>query len=156
MNGLAEFKKILVTTDFSDYARYAFKHAVAIAEKFDAELIVMHVIQPTVSPADYAWAAPPPNLSAQHEKYCTESLSGLVEELIPESIKSDTLLAHGAPFREIIAASREHSIDLIVMATHGLGGLSHVLFGSTTEKVVRKSPCPVLTIRHPEHKFEMP
>lgn len=151
-----EFKKILVTTDFSDYSKYAFQHAISIARKFDADLILMHVIQPTITPADYAWASPPPDVASQHEKYCRESLSKLVKERIPEDIRAETLLAHGAPFREIIEASRKNSVDLIVMATHGLGGLSHVLFGSTTEKVVRKSPCPVLTVRHPEHTFKMP
>ncbi|MFQ6675876.1 MAG: universal stress protein [Fidelibacterota bacterium] len=156
MTDTLEFKRILVTTDFSEYSRYAFRHAVTIARKFDAELILMHVIQPTITPADYAWASPPPDVAAQHEKYCRESLSKMVKELIPDDIKADTLLAHGAPFREIIEASRKRDVDLIVMATHGLGGLSHVLFGSTTEKVVRKSPCPVLTVRHPDHTFEMP
>ncbi|MEE9165880.1 MAG: universal stress protein [Candidatus Neomarinimicrobiota bacterium] len=149
-------RKILVTTDFSDYSKYAFTHAVAIAEKFKAELVVIHVIQPTITPADYAWVAPPTTLQSEHEKNCRESLEKLVSEVIPEGIKVDTLLAHGAPLREIIDTVRKKKIDLIVMATHGLGGLSHVLFGSTSEKVVRKSPCPVLTVRHPEHKFEMP
>ena len=151
-----DIQKILVTTDFSDYSRYAFKHAVTIAEKFNAELIVIHVIQPAITPADYAWVAPPPNLLTEHEAHCRESMTRMVKELIPEGIKTDILLTHGAPFREIIDAGRKRNIDLIVMATHGLGGLSHVLFGSTTEKVVRKSPCPVLTIRHPKHKFKMP
>lgn len=156
MIGAYDIRRILITTDFSDYSKYAFRHAVTIAEKFDAEITVIHVIQPTITPADYAWVAPPPTLQADHEKYCRESLDKLVKELIPEGIKTDTLLTHGAPFREIINEGRKRNIDLIVMATHGLGGLSHVLFGSTTEKVVRNSPCPVLTVRHPEHKFEMP
>lgn len=156
MTDSPDFKKILVTTDFSDYSKYAFRHAIAIAKKFDAELILIHVIQPTITPADYAWATPPADVAVQHEKYCRESLSKLVKDQVPEEMKAEILLAHGAPFREIIRASRDHDVDLIVMATHGLGGLSHVLFGSTTEKVVRKSPCPVLTVRHPEHNFEMP
>ena len=156
MTKTIDFKRILVTTDFSDYSRYAFGHAVAIAQKFQAKLTDMHVIQPTVTPADYAWVAPPPDLTTQHEKYCRESLSNIARELIPDELETETLLAHGAPFREIIEPSRKNNIDLIVMATHGLGGLSHVLFGSTSEKVVRKSPCPVLTVRHPAHEFEMP
>lgn len=151
-----DIRKILVTTDFSDYSKYAFGHAVAIARKFGAELIAVHVIQPTITPADYAWVAPPPPLSSEHEMYCRESISRLVKELVPGDVEVKIVLSHGAPFREIIDASRKQNADLIVMATHGLGGLSHVLFGSTTEKVVRKSPCPVLTVRNPEHKFEMP
>jgi len=151
-----DIKRILVTTDFSDYSKYAFKHAIAISEKFNAELIFIHVIQPTITPADYTWVGPIPNIPEEHETHCRESLNRMIKELIPEKINTEILINYGAPFREIIDAGRKQNIDMIIMATHGLGGLSHVLFGSTTEKVVRKSPCPVLTIRHPEHKFEMP
>ena len=62
----------------------------------------------------------------------------------------------GAPFAEIVRYAREKDVDLIVMGTHGHTGLAHVLVGSVTEKVVRKAPCPVLTVRHPEHEFVHP
>jgi nucleotide-binding universal stress UspA family protein len=62
----------------------------------------------------------------------------------------------GTPFYEIVRYAREMKIDLIVMGTHGHTGLVHVLLGSVTEKVVRKAPCPVLTVRHPEHEFVHP
>jgi nucleotide-binding universal stress UspA family protein len=62
----------------------------------------------------------------------------------------------GIPFVEIIRAAKEKKTDLIVMATHGRSGLSHILFGSVAEKVVRKSTCPVLSIRPREHEFTMP
>jgi nucleotide-binding universal stress UspA family protein len=57
---------------------------------------------------------------------------------------------------EIIRYARQHTIDMIVIATHGRTGLKHVLLGSVAEKIVRKSPCPVLTIRHPKQEFVMP
>lgn len=156
MSDILEIKKILVTTDFSEFSRYAFGYATSLAEKFDAELIIVHVIQPTITPSDFAWAAPPPNLSGEQDELVKQSMERLVDELIPDSIKSQIILTHGTPAREIIETGRKENAGMIIMSTHGLGGLSHVLFGSTAEKVVRKSPCPVLTIRHPEHKVEMP
>jgi nucleotide-binding universal stress UspA family protein len=64
-----------------------------------------------------------------------------------------TLVAQGKPSHEIMRVAREETIDLIVLGTHGKGVLDQALFGSTTERVVRKSPCPVLTVRQPEHEF---
>jgi nucleotide-binding universal stress UspA family protein len=66
------------------------------------------------------------------------------------------VLKEGEPFVEIIQMAKRESTDLIVMGTHGRTGLDHVLFGSTAEKVVRKSPCPVLTTRLPGKRFSMP
>ncbi len=65
-------------------------------------------------------------------------------------------MLRGRPFLELIRYARREQMDLIVMGTHGRAGLSHVLMGSVAEKVVRKSPCPVLTIRHPDQRFQMP
>jgi nucleotide-binding universal stress UspA family protein len=62
----------------------------------------------------------------------------------------------GSPFVEIIRYARAENIDLIVMGSLGLGPVGHMLMGSVAEKVVRKAPCPVLTVRHPEHEFVMP
>ena len=62
----------------------------------------------------------------------------------------------GKPFVEIIHHARDHDVDLIVIGTHGRGAVQHALLGSVAEQVVRTSPCPVLTVRHPEHEFVMP
>ena len=65
-------------------------------------------------------------------------------------------MREGAPFYEILEYAKEANIDLIVMGTHGHTGLAHVLLGSVTAKIVRQAPCPVLTVRHPEHEFVHP
>jgi universal stress protein A len=62
----------------------------------------------------------------------------------------------GTPFVEIVAAAKRHDSDLIVIGTHGRGALAHALIGSVAERVVRKAPCPVLTVRSGTHRFEMP
>jgi len=62
----------------------------------------------------------------------------------------------GSPFVEIVRYARTHDIDLVIMGTHGRGPIAHMLMGSTAERVVRKAPCPVLTVKHPEHEFVMP
>ena len=66
------------------------------------------------------------------------------------------VVRQGSPFLEIIRYAKEKGIDLIVIGTHGRTGLAHVFMGSVAEKVVRKAPCPVLSVRHPEHEFIAP
>lgn len=154
---MVDIKNILYTTDFSDYSKYALPYAVEMAEKFDATLNCLYVVEPVNTPVDFGWTQVNyVELEEQHTEHARESLEKLVQEEIPEHIDRKVHIFHGRSFKEIITFSKDTEIDLIVMATHGLSGLSHILFGSTTEKVVRKSPCPVLTVRHPEHKFEMP
>lgn len=154
---MVQIKNILYTTDFSEYAKYALPYAIEMAEKFDAALHCLYVVEPINTPVDFGWTQVNyVELEEQHTDHARKSLEKLAREEIPEHIKRVVHISHGRSFKEIIDYSREQDIDMIVMATHGLSGLSHILFGSTTEKVVRKSACPVLTIRHPDHEFEMP
>ncbi|MBP6672610.1 MAG: universal stress protein, partial [Bacteroidetes bacterium] len=59
----------------------------------------------------------------------------------------------GIPFVEITQFAKEHDVDIIIVATHGMTGVEHILFGSTAEKIIRKAPCPVLVVRSEEHDF---
>jgi len=152
-----EFKKIVFTTDFSESAHFAMPFAVDIAQKYDAELTLVHVIEPIVTPVDFAWGTYNyPDIEKQVNSYAEDSIKKLVEQEIPPSVKTHVVILFGKPWREVISYAKENASDLIVIATHGLSGLSHAIYGSTAEKVIRKSPCPVLTIRHPDVKFEMP
>jgi nucleotide-binding universal stress UspA family protein len=155
---MIDLKKILFPTDLSDAAGEAQKYACALAEKFGAELHILSVIQDMalVSPdPNMPWLVPASNL--QEVKDSVEA--ALLKIPDPQWSAGKTIervIRIGVPFLEIIRYAKDEDVDLIVVGTHGRSGLSHVLLGSVAEKVVRKSPCPVLTV-HPEgHQFVMP
>ncbi|MCF7808963.1 MAG: universal stress protein [Candidatus Marinimicrobia bacterium] len=151
------FEKILVPTDFSESARYALPFAVDLAKKYGAKIHLLHVVEPIAVPVDFAWGTYSyPDIEKQLSGYVENTLDTIVKEDIPKDLTVQQSILHGKSWREIITFAKENELDLIVMATHGLSGFSHALYGSTAEKVIRKAPCPVLTIRHPEVKFEMP
>ncbi|HAE87528.1 TPA: universal stress protein [Candidatus Marinimicrobia bacterium] len=151
-----KIKKILLTTDFSDYAHYAVIYAVEFADKFKAEIGLLHVIEPIIAPTDFTWESYDiAELEKRSREYTQESLDKIIREKIPDKIKATPIIRYGRSFEEIIRCAKEEKFDIIIMSTHGLTGISHILFGSTAEKVVRKSPVPVLTVRDPQHKFEM-
>jgi nucleotide-binding universal stress UspA family protein len=155
------FKKILFCTDFSENAHWAFTYALNLAKTYKGKLLILHV---TPDPA-FVY---PDTLNAYISEETLQKLEASEEEKMDRELNTyyvqkmdgfedyKTLLKKGAAFYEIIKTVKEESVDLVVMGTHGRTGLDHILFGSTAEKVVRKSPCPVLTIRLPGKRFKMP
>ena len=151
-------RKILCPVDFSPNSDHAVKYALAFATAHDAELLLVHVMELPPYPAmDYPVA---PQFAAGEEdrirKASTGQLEALTDQLREQHGRINWRLAKGYPFPEIVRLAREEEVDLIVIGTHGRTGLAHVLLGSVAEKVVRKAPCPVLTVKHPEHEFLMP
>jgi nucleotide-binding universal stress UspA family protein len=149
-----KFERILFPTDFSDHARHAQEYAVSLAREYGAELLVIHVVQLYSYVVDFGMDS-----SRQFETVTDtlkKLLDGLLDELAAEPFQVSGRLEHGDPLGEIVRVAREESCDLIVMGTHGRGALEHVLLGSVAEKVVRKAPCPVLSVRLPGHVFRMP
>ncbi len=154
-----KFEKILFPTDFSDLALAALWHARELTEVFDAQLHCLHVVDDAyqywsaMGPESIPVGPPPENLielaGTRMEQFRAEHLAGLKREPI-------THVSMGRPFAEIIAYARANEIGLIVIGTHGRGAIAHMLLGSTTEKVVRKAPCAVMTVRAPDHDFVMP
>jgi nucleotide-binding universal stress UspA family protein len=145
--------RILVPSDFSECSDAAVRYGVELARKFGATLHLLHVVQ---DPATQPWAAEGfavPLLEAvdQWQKDAKTRL----EASIPrgDGVTAVVTCTIASPFPEILRYAAENEIDLIVMGTHGRGGVSHILLGSIAEKVVRRAPCPVLTVRHPEHEF---
>jgi nucleotide-binding universal stress UspA family protein len=152
-----QLNRILVPVDFSKFSDNALGYACAFAEQFGAELHLMHVLQDVVAmmPEPGLFVPPSGDWLEDLEKSARDELAKLPEPAMRGKLQVVREVRQGAPFLEIIRYAREHKVDLIVLGTHGRSGLAHVLLGSVAEKVVRKSPCPVLSVRHPEHEFVM-
>jgi len=155
---MISLKKILVPTDFSDCAKKALDYALALAKEFKSEILMLHVID--ASWYEMATTYRPGPLEETQEtvrKISAEMMDDLInEEDVDEGMIAEKIILEGFPFVEIIQTVREREVDLIVMGTHGRTGVKHILFGSVAEKVVRKAPCPVLTVKPEEHDFVMP
>ena len=155
---MIKLQRILLPTDFSEHSAAARVYACAFAEQFGAELHLLHVIQdlaPLV-PEPGAALAPPVDYLRELELNANAMLERAVDPSWAAGKTIHRAVRQGPPYLEIIRYAQETNIDLIVLGTHGRGGLAHMLLGSVAEKVVRKAPCPVLTVRHPEHEFVEP
>lgn len=142
------FSTILFATDFSESSEYAFKYALSLSRKFDSQLAIIHVIN---EPVDLRGFYVPhisfDKLEEEIEQGARKMMDKFCQANIHEHTRYECFVVPGIPYDEIIKKAQEISADLIVVGTHGRTGLDHVLFGSTAEKVVRKSPVPVMTIR---------
>lgn len=150
-----DIKKVLVPVDFSDYSKSSLRYAVNFAKLFNAEIYLIYVLEPVVYPPDFSMGQIAiPSVDFEIDKRALEELTNLAKKEIPPHVKSHVVVKSGKPFVEIIETAVSEDIDLIIIATHGHSSIEHVLFGSTAEKVVRKAPCPVLTLREPIKGFE--
>jgi nucleotide-binding universal stress UspA family protein len=141
-------KRMLVPVDFSDCSFDAFEYGALIAQRSKASMKLFHVLEPVSYGLDFTL----PHV-AQHESSktaVTKRLSELASALTAVGITSDFLISGGLPVDSILDMTRAQSMDMIVMGTHGRRGLSHTLFGSVAEAVLRRSSCPVLTVRSPK------
>lgn len=152
---MIDIKHILVPTDFSEQGLTALKYAVAFADRFGAGVDLLHVIEP-IPPGALLSYMPAQELKDDMQAAAEKQMEELHKEWDDYAFPVRRLIVEGHPFVEIIRQAREGKADLIVMGTHGRGAIAHMLLGSVAEKVVRKAPCPVLTVRDPEHKFVHP
>ncbi len=149
---MIELKRILVPTDFSEYSAEAIGYACTLADKFKSELHLLHVLEVHVSSTPVFGGGLALN---PRTKESNEAAENALKRLVSERT-AVRATAEGPPFLEILRYAKDNDIDLIVMGTHGRSGLAHVMIGSVAERVVRKASCPVMTVRHPKHKFAMP
>lgn len=143
-----DFKTILFASDFSQGSDFAFQSALSLARKFDSKLIVIHIIN---EPVDLRGFYVPHISFDKLEEEIEQGAEKLMDQFCRTHMKDfenyQSFVLPGIPYDEIIKKAVEFKANLIVLGTHGRTGLDHVLFGSTAEKVVRKSPIPVMTIR---------
>ena len=143
-----EIKNILFATDFSESSDFSIKHALLFSKTFNAKLHVLHVVN---EPVDLSGFYVPHISFEKLEEEIAEGAQKMMDNFIKSNLKGfdnfETFVVSGVPFNVILDKATEIDADLIIMGTHGRTGLDHVLFGSTAEKVVRKSQIPVLTVR---------
>ena len=150
-------RKILLPTDFNDTAAVALKYAQAFAEVCGASMHVLHVLEdplPGWKPEGHV--TPVPRIREGMEEDARVQLGKVISMEDRKRLHAELVTKWGNPFVEIVRYAKDHEIDLIVMGTYGRGPIARMLMGSVAEKVVRKAPCPVLTVRQPEHELVMP
>jgi nucleotide-binding universal stress UspA family protein len=151
-------KKILVPTDFSEFSEKSLLYGVSLAEQYGAGLYLFSAIDDRIFDESLFMVSAEQEILKNRKQVYEEQMSKLQAKIKREhpDIKVYKVVKMGIAFVEIVKFAREEKIDLIVMGSHGRTGITHLLIGSTTEKVVRKAPCPVLTVRLKEHEFVNP
>jgi nucleotide-binding universal stress UspA family protein len=148
------FRTILFPTDFTPHARSALKYAAALARQGRGRIVLLSV-QP---------AAVPPNLltisehlltgeDAQWIRQIRSQLKDLITDPLLRGLEVEPVIVEGEPAHEIATAVRDYDVDLVTVVTHGRRGLARALWGSTAEEIIAEAPCPVLTLRPPQHDF---
>lgn len=149
-----EFKQILVPVDFSAASEGALRCGRAMAQAFSARLHLLHIVEDWVL---YGGLDPvPPEVRSDLDRSAWESLRRVAAEEPQSADRTELCVRSGNAFVEILRYAKEKQIDLIVIGSHGHGPIAHMLMGSVAERVVRKAPCPVLTVRDPEHEYVAP
>lgn len=146
---MVAIRRILVPTDFSEPAEAALRYGRALAEEFGSTLHLMHVVP---EPYIYPWGTeistmPLVDLLTSSETQAAERLKTLVDDTGALTGRVRTSTAIGTPVDKILQQVADDGIDLIVMGTHGRGAVGHLLLGSVAERIVRRSPVPVLTVK---------
>lgn len=149
---MINFERILVPTDFGDYSEHALKYACSLAEKYGAELHLLHVLpDPATTIATYGPIAGylPDNWTDNMAEHANKELEKIPGPELSRGLNVIRVAIQGVTFVEIIQYAKEKNIDLIVVGTGT--AINHALMGSVAEKIIRKSPCPVMVIHPKDH-----
>ena len=150
---MTPFKKILVPVDFSGCSAEAVRAGAELAQRFDAELVVVHVFEPILytTPDGYPFLMPE-QIESLLADYAKALERAKLDAQAAGAKRVQVQELQGFAASEIIAHATRGGFDLIVLGTHGRTGIKHALLGSVAEKVVRTAPCPVLTVRSSEQQ----
>jgi len=143
---MIEISRILCPVDFSEPSTVALRAAFMLARWYDADVVVPYIAQLSLPPAPFA-PVPPITLTNEERERTRVQLQRFVEDAGPGDVRVDTEVREGSVVDDILRLADEQPADLIVMGTHGRTGFDHLLVGSVTERVLRKSDRPVLTVR---------
>lgn len=144
------FYRIVVPTDFSGCAEEAWRLAQRLATSLGSELLLAHVLveTPLFEEGPFTMEKTRRVYEATR-KWAEEAIEQWAGAARDKGLKIRTVLRTGVPYREIVALATDERADLVLMGTHGRGGLDRALLGSVADRVVRLAPCPVLTVRQP-------
>ena len=146
----ASIDRILCPTDFSVFSIQALRHALALARTFHSRMKVVHVMLDSIPGVEAVYGGAPWLPTADDRRRVDEEMRRFLEPAREARVDHETEVREGEPWREIVDAAVEMEADLVVMGTHGRGGFEHLVIGSVAEKLIRRLPCPVLTVSHEE------
>ena len=146
---MIEYKRILHPTDMSDIANHAARYAVDFAERFQAELHILYVLDDSMGKLPSSLFPPPGSSLREMSPEDRSEMSAQLKTEISDEVRIVRATRMGPLDAEIVRYAEDGQMHLMVLGTHGRIGLSHLLLGSVAESVLRKAPCPVLTVRLP-------
>ncbi len=156
---MSSVEKILVPIDYNDYSSHSLKYASKYARELNATICLLYVIDPYIFRVEQARFKDPDAVArddtVDYEKSAELALKTIAEKEIDPGIKVEYIVKIGNPHEIISETASEKFIDLIILATHGFSGIKHLLMGSTTEKVLRRTHCPVISLKEPVDQEEM-
>jgi len=142
-----QVRRILVPVDFSDQATAVIDWAAHLAKEHSARVLLFHAYHLPVEFQQLEGAYLPPDFWSNVKSEAEETLARYAEDLKSRGVQVDTVVREGYPATAIVEEAENEDVDLVVIGTHGLSGLKHLLLGSIAERVVQKAPCPVLTVK---------
>ncbi len=155
---MSRIEKILVPSDFSEPSAAAVTYACELADQLDASLCILHAVEDSRQLGTYSeYYTPPPEFAERIERDARAALQSVLTTEQQERYRATLVLTHGAAAHEILNYLYQHAdVGLVVMATHGRGGVARLMMGSVAEEVLRAAPCPVLTLRASHTKETAP